>query len=203
MRDDKAIPAKPLELNYSNTGFLPHVGLYRKGEVFVQESSRVHFWFLGVMSALAVGALFLPWNKPALLGLQVRHVVAIGCLWGGICGLAPYFIRNRYAQVVTIDPAQKTIRIQQRGLTLAMPMVAGNITIPEMDVLIPWSELLALQICYQGGAEYPGYQLNLVRKHDGDIERHCLLQHAIRAYVAGLAAKYQKAFGFRIVDHTI
>lgn len=202
MNDDNAIPAEPLDLIYTNSGFLPHVALHQKGPIFLQESSRADFWLFGVMLLLAVGALLLPWNQRGLLNLRVKHFVAIGCLWGGICGLLPYFIRNRYGQNVTIDPAKETIRIQQRGLTVPLPTATTKITLPMKDVTILWSEVLALQICYQGGVPHSGYQLNLIRKHDGTVERYCLLKHTFRAYVAHLATRYQRAFGFKIVDHS-
>ena len=202
MTSDSDIPLDPLELNYSSHGILPHVGLHEKGRVFVQESSHSFFWFSGVMLLLAVGALFLPLNQEAMLNLRLKHILAIGCLWGGICGFAPYFVRNKYAQNITIDPKRKTVRVQQRGIDIALPMVKEKLTLPKVDMTFSLSEVLALQICHQKHRRFAGYQLNLVVEHDGTIQRHCLLKHAARVYVTGLANKYRRAFSFRIVDHS-
>ena len=44
MSNDSDIPHEPMTLGYTGTGFLPEVGLHRRGHLFCQQSSYTHLW---------------------------------------------------------------------------------------------------------------------------------------------------------------
>ena len=62
------VPQEALDLHYSSGGFLPDVGLYRRGEMFYQETSHSHRWFLGILVVGAVIVALLPWHTRAVVG---------------------------------------------------------------------------------------------------------------------------------------
>lgn len=62
------IPQEALDLNYNSGGFLPDVGLYRRGDIFYQETSRSHHWLFGIMLVGAVIVALLPWHTRAVMG---------------------------------------------------------------------------------------------------------------------------------------
>src|SRR5947208_3361720 len=162
MTSAPVIPRTALDIRYSNSGSLPHVGLQHRNGLFYQESSYSHFWFFGVMLAAAAVVLLLPWETRAVVS-KLKYWIAGMFVGGGICGFVPYFIRNPCGQVITIDPRNKTLRI-------ASDPFSGNVS---------WQQILGLQICYQevqGDSEMNGFQLNLVWVEDGgNVRRHCLL----------------------------
>ena len=183
------IPAEPLDVRDNTWGFLPNIGLHGKQGVFHQESSYSYFWFLGVMLAAAAVVFMLPWETRTALG-KLKYWVGGGLIWGGICALVPYFVRNVLGQTIVIDPRKETVLIRERG----------------SEQLIPWSEIVALQVCYQpspGRRIGPGYQLNIAwRDQSGEVHRHCLLKHVIKRFVVSLGKRYSSRFGFEIVDHS-
>lgn len=184
------IPRGALNLPYNDGGFLPHVGLHRRGELFYQESSYSHFWLLGVMLAAAIVILLLPWSTMAGVGGKLKYWIAGICVWGGICGFVPYFIRNAWGQNVTIDPKRQRLSITSNDF-------CGQIS---------WQQIVGLQICRQkirGESELNGYQLNLVwLEANGTVRRHCLLKHAIKGFVVRLGRRYETLFDFKLIDHT-
>ena len=181
------IPHDALNLHYNNIGFLPHVGLHHRNGLFYQESSRSHFWLSGSMLVAALVISLLPWETRAIVG-KLKYWVAGGCVWGGICGVVPYFIRNAYGQVITINPKEKTLAIRSADYV-------GT---------VPWDQILGLQVCQQkvqGNSELNGCQLNLVWVEDGGtVRRYCLLKHTSRAFVVRLGRRYESLFAFRFLD---
>lgn len=177
---ENEIPTEPLEMEYTSFGFVPDVGLHRRGQLFYQQSS---YWHLGVSCPFFVAAVvvaLVPWDSYA------KWVWAGFCLWTGACGVAPFFIRNRFGQTIIIHPQQRTVSIKKGGA----------------EETIAWSDILALQLCYQGG-RFKGYQLNLVwRRANGTVQRHCLLKHVVKRFVVRLARSYETLFRFKIIDQT-
>ena len=175
---------------YTSSGFLPDVGLHRHGDLFHQESSYSHFWFVGFMLVAALVTALLPWHTMADVGGKLKYWIAGFFVFGGICGFVPYFIRNACGQNITIDAKNKTLCITSNDL---------------IERLF-WQQIMGLQICRQkvaGNSEMNGYQLNLVWKDaDGTMRRHCLLKHAVRAFVYRLGRRYESLFGFALIDHT-
>jgi len=177
-----------LDIRYTSIGFVPHVGLHRRGGLYYQESSYSHLWFLGAMLFAAVAVALLPWQTVALGGLKLKYWISAGCIWTGICGVAPYFLRNALGQTILIDPQNETLCIRKRGV----------------QQTIRWREVIALQICYQCGtkdSKFAGYQLNLVWKDtNGTVKRHCLLKHVIKRNVVALGNAYVYSFRFNMID---
>lgn len=183
------IPGKALDIRYSNRGILPHVGLHQRNGLFFQESSYSHFWFFGVMLVLAVVALQFPWETGSSVG-KLKYWVAGFLVWGGICGLFAYIIRNAYGQIITIDPRNKTLRIANRNLS----------------TVVSWQHIVGLQVCHQNDAKdvaMKGFQLNLVWTDvEGVARRHCLMKHSIRSFVVRLGKVYESLFAFPLIDNT-
>ena len=167
-----------VRIGQTNTGFLPHVGLHRRGGIFYQESSYSFFWFCGVMLAAAAVLAVLPWDVDANLGGKLKYWLAGLCVWGGICGLAGFFVRNAFLQTIIINPQNQTLCIKRR--------IKRRIT----KQTIAWSDVIGLEVCRQRTPEDSkddGYRLNWVWKDSsGNMHQHCLLGHAIRRYVVAV-----------------
>lgn len=183
------IPRDPLDINYNNRGVLPHIGLHYRGQLYYQESSYSHFWFAGTMLAAAIAAGFLPWDIETSFG-GLKYWIAGAFVWAGICGTAPYWVRNRLGQTIIIDPGNETLTIRS-GQSVRV---------------VSWASILELQVCHQrapGSSVLNGYQLNLAWKDtEGQLQRHCLLKHVNRGCVVSIGNKYASLFGFGLVDCT-
>ena len=168
-------------------GFLPHLGLHRRGGLFYQESSYSHLWFFGIMITIALVIAVLPWDTESDIGGKVKYWLAGICIWGAICGLAPYFVRNAFGQTIIIDPKEQTLRIK-KGTT---------------NQTMAWRDVIGLQVCElktPGDSKIEGYQLSLVWKDaSGSVRQHSLIQHTIRRYVVALGKRYEACFGFKFI----
>ena len=102
-----------LRVRHTYSGFLPPVGLHCRGGVFYQESSYSFFWFFGVMFAAATVLAVLPWDVPANPGGKLKYWLAGFCVWGGICGLAGFFVRNAFLQTIIINPQNQPDTVHQ------------------------------------------------------------------------------------------
>jgi hypothetical protein len=183
------IPQEPLDLHYNSGGFLPDVGLYRRGDMFYQETSRSHYWLFGMTVVGAVIVALLPWHTRAVVG-ELKYWIAGMLVFGGLCDIAGGLIRSAVNQHISIDSKNKTLMIVGEGF----------------DCKLSWTQIIGLQICRQKvprNSEMNGYQLNLVWKEaDGVVRRRCLLKHSVGAFVFRLGRRYQSLFGFALVDHT-
>lgn len=168
-------------------GFLPAIGLHRRGGVFYQESSYAHFWFFGVMIVFAGVLAALPWDTDANLGGKLKYWLAGFCVWGGICGLAPFFVRNAFGQTIIIDPRAETVQIRKR----------------KARQTIAWRDVIGLQVCphqISEDSKIDRYELSLVWKDSsGSVQEHCLMRHVLRRPVITLGERYESCFGFRFV----
>lgn len=185
------IPQGPLDLHYNSVGFLPDVGLYRRGDMFYQDTSRSHHWLFGIMVVGAVVVALLPWHTRAVVG-ELKYWIAGMLVFGGLCDIAGGLIRRAVPQHISIDSKNKTVAIVGEGF--------------DRKLSLSWQQIIGLQICRQkvpGNSEMNGYQLNLVWKEaDGVVRRRCLLKHSVRAFVFGLGRRYESLFGFALIDHT-
>jgi len=183
------IPTQALHLNYNSAGFLPDIGLYQRGSMFLHGPSRSHFWSLGILLIAALIVASLPWHTRAAVG-ELKYWIAGMLLFGGLCDIIGTFIQSRFRQQVAIDPKNKTVAIAGSDLTCKLA----------------WTQIVGLQICRQevaGNSDMNGYQLILVwREADGVVRRHCLLKHAVKAFVVRLARRYESLFGFTVLDYT-
>jgi hypothetical protein len=183
------VPQEALDLHYNSGGFLPDVGLYQRGDVFCQATSRSHHWLFGIMLLGAVMIALLPWHTRAVVG-ELKFWIAGMFLFGGVCDLLGSFVRSAVTQQISIDLKNRTVAIVGDGFSRK----------------ISWEQIIGLQICRQrvpGDSEMNGYQLNLVwREADGAVRRRCLHKHAIKAFVGRLGRRYESLFGFIVMDHT-
>jgi hypothetical protein len=183
------VPQAALDLNYNSSGFLPDVGLYRRGDVFCQQTSRSHYWLAGSLLVAAVAVALLPWHTRAVVG-ELKYWIAGMLLFGGLCDLLFGFVVRGVTQEVSIDPKNRTLSIVGDGFSHRLS----------------WGQIVGLQLCRQkapGHSELNGYQLNVVwRAADGAVRRHCLAKHAVRGFVARLGRRYEALFGFTVMDHT-
>jgi hypothetical protein len=180
MTRETDIPHGPLPLGYTLGGLLPQVGLHHRGGAFYQQSSYWHLCLAGIFLVPAIVFTFLP------LDTYPKWVFVGFFLFTAACGAAPYFVRNGVGQTIIVDAERRTLRIRK----------SGN------EKTIPWSDLVALQLCRQ---EKPSsaYQLNLVWKcADGTFARHCLAMHQVQRYVLGLARSYESLLSMRLSDET-
>jgi hypothetical protein len=174
------IPHEPMQINYTGTGFLPQVELHRRRRMYYQQSSYWHLLLSSLFPLAAIVIAFLP------LETYTKWVWAGFCLFTGACGAVPFFLRDRFGQTITIDQEHQTVCIRKQG----------------RETTIPWSDVVALQVCHQG-KPCAGYQLNLIwRQPDGGLERHCLTNHVVRRFVLRLARGYASLLSLRIVDET-
>ena len=166
---------------------MPFIVLHRRGGVFYQESSYSHFWFFGVMIVVAIVIAALPWDTEANLGGKLKYWLAGFCVWGGICGLAGFFVRNAFGQTIMIDPHERTLRIKKR----------------KVRQTIAWRDVVGLQVCplqRPGASKIDGYQLSLIWKDSsGSVQEHCLMRHVLRRSVVALGERYESCFGFRLI----
>lgn len=182
------IPHGPIALGYSLGGFLPQVGLHRRGGVFYQESSYSHLWLAFPFLVSGVVIMFLP------LGGYPKVVFAGFFFITAACGATPYFVRNRLGQTIIVNPGRRTVCIKQ----------------PAEERTISWSDIAALQLCRQetlqpSNREAPSrnYQVNLVwRCADGGYERHCLATHEIKRYSLALARRYESLLSVKLTDES-
>lgn len=183
------IPQEALDLHYNSGGFLPDVGLYQRGHMFHQETSKSHYWLFGIMVVGAAIVALLPWHTRAVVG-ELKYWIAGMLLFGGFCDVAGSLIGSAVTQHVSIDAKNKTVAIMGEGF----------------DCKLSWDQVIGLQICRQkvpGNSELNGYQLNLVWKEaDGVVRRRCLLKHSIRVFVFRLGRRYESLIGFALIDHT-
>ncbi len=185
------LPCEPLDLQTNSRGFLPSIGLHAHGHLYVQESSYSHFGFFAFM-LVAAGALALsPWDARSASGAwPLKYVIAGGMVWAGLCGFAPYWVRNAFGQKIIVDPVKRMWTIRRRS----------------SERVVPWNDVLGLQICRQvvsSTSKLNGYQLNLVwRDASGKIQRHCLFKHALRAFVRSLGNRYRDLFRVDLFDQT-
>jgi len=183
------IPQQALDLHYNSRGFLPDVGLHRRGDMFYQERSKSHHWLFGIMVVGAVIVALLPWHTRAVVG-ELKYWIASMLVFGGLCDVVGSLIRGAVIQHISIDAKNKTVAIVGEGF----------------DRKLSWQQVIGLQICRQkvpGNSEMNGYQLNLVWKEaDGLLQRRCLLKHSVGAFVFQLGRRYESLFGFALIDHT-
>jgi hypothetical protein len=183
------IPPEALDLHYNSSGFLPDVGLYQRGDMFYQETSKSHHWLFGIMVLGAVIVALLPWHTRAIVG-ELKYWIAGMLVFGGLCDVVGGMIRGAVTQHISIDAKSKTVAIVGEGF----------------DRKLSWDQVIGLQICRQkvlGHSEMNGYQLNLVwGEAGGVVRRRCLLKHSIRAFVFRLGRRYESLFGFGLIDHT-
>jgi hypothetical protein len=183
------IPQEALDLHYNSGGFLLDVGLYRRGEMFYQETSKSHYWLFGILVVGAAVVASLPWHARAVVG-ELKYWIAAMLVFGGLCGLAGAWIRSAVTQHVSVDAKSKTVAIVGEGFNRKLL----------------WEQVIGLQICRQkvpGNSEMNGYQLNLVWKEtDGVVQRRCLLKHSVRAFAFRLGRRYESLFGFPLIDHS-
>ena len=107
MPQNQDIPREALKLEYNSSGFLPDVGLHRKGELIYQESSYWHLGLGAVILIIAVIISLLHWDTPAAFyGFKLKYLAATFCLFCALCASAPYFIRNMVGKTVIIDPQE-------------------------------------------------------------------------------------------------
>ena len=126
------LPREPLDIQTNGRGYLPPIGLHARGRADVQESSFSHFGFFAVMLATAGALALSPWDARTASGAwSMKYLIAGGLAWAGLCGFAPYWVRNAFGQTILVDPAKRT-RTIRRGAT-------GRV--------VPWNALLGLQIC--------------------------------------------------------
>jgi len=183
------IPQEALDLRYNSGGFLPDAGLYRRGDMFYQETSHSHRWLFGILVVVAVIVASLPWHTRAVVG-ELKYWIAGMLVFGGLCDIVGGLIRSAVTQHIAIDAKNKTVAIVGEGF----------------DRKLSWEQIIGLQVCRQkvpGNSEMNGYQLNLVWKEaDAVVRRRCLLKHPIRAFVFRLGRRYESLFGFALIDHT-
>jgi hypothetical protein len=189
MKPTSEVPHEAMDLHYNSVGFLPDIGLYRRGDKFYHGPSRSHFWLLGIMLVGTVVVALLPWHTKAAVG-ELKYWIAGMFLIGGLCDMVPHLIRDAIGQQVSIDPTDETVSITGGGFNWK----------------VSWQQVIELQICRQrvpGNSELNGYQLNLVwRDVDGTVRRQCLLKHAVRGFVSHLGQRYSSLFGFTLTDYT-
>ena len=189
VKHENEIPQEALDLQFNSGGFLPDIGIYRRGDTFCHRPAHSHWWLLGIMLVGAIVVALLPWHTKATVG-DLKYWVAGMFLLAGICDIVFHLIRNAYGQQVTVDPKNETLSISSRTFSAKLC----------------WRQILALQVCRQkirGNSELNGYQLNLVwLDADGTVKRHCLMKHAIRQFVVRLGHRYESLFGLTLIDHT-
>jgi len=139
------------------------------------------------MICFAIVLAALPWDTEANPGGKLKYWLAGICVWGGVCGLAPFFVRNAFGQTIIIDPHEQTVRIK-KGKT---------------SQTIAWHDVIGLQVCppqISEDSKIDGYELSLVWKDSsGNVQEHCLMRHVLRRSVVALGERYESCFGFRFI----
>ncbi len=204
MSAGNVVPTEPLNISHVSTGFLPSVALHRRDSEWHHESSFAHFWFFGAMCVTALGTCCVPWDARAVFEIPVRYFIAAGCVWGGVCGLTPYFIRNRIGQRLVIDTNTRVITIHRRDTSKLVAEILSNpVSILTADPLalptqtICFSDVLGVQLSGEGP-----FQANLVYHQGNDVLRHNLINDGTKSFAESLAAAYSNAGGFELLDHS-
>ncbi len=90
------VPREALSISHTSTGLLPDTSLsLSQGTV----SSRIVILTFRVSRCNARGwghLCFWPVTIVTPQGIDLRYVFAVMFVWGGLCGLIPYFLRNRF-----------------------------------------------------------------------------------------------------------
>jgi hypothetical protein len=180
-----AIPDSWLPVRLKGGGFLPDVGVHRRGAKVIQETSRWVWIQVGVMFTLAALALYPAAGFGLDIPYYVQLLVALGFAWGAICLMfGASWIQRKLGQTVTVDLEKQTVTVARADERIAIPAAA----------------VLGLQIL-RAPPEEGGYQLNLVfRGGSGSIERCNLTANAIRYYVVRVATAYQRALGWPMMS---
>ncbi|MBK1791183.1 hypothetical protein [Persicirhabdus sediminis] len=185
MSEVHEIPHEPLAGPKPTNGLLPPIGFHHRDGNYYHESSYSHLWFFGVMVCIAVGVLMAPIEFKADSDI-LKYVIAGFFVWGGICTLIAYFIRNRFGQVIVINPFRKTLELRS----------------PRTNFKIDLGQIVELQMCYDESPR-AGYQLNLAwRDQQDEIQRHCLYMDTSKRLVSRLAKKYVEKLSFDFTDYS-
>ena len=154
------------------------------------------------MAILAIAAALWPMPMPESFGMDLRYFIAGILLWGGFCGLIPYFIRNRFGQYITFDSIEKMITVQRGSYRKS---IANRILDPiaesfilqshQEPIRVPFADVVAIQLAGSGP-----YQVNLVYRVNGELSRHNLYQHVSYQRLLKLAEQYRKIGPFDLVS---
>ncbi len=196
------VPREALSISHTSTGLLPDTSLhYREGQYHL-ESSYSHFAFLAVMLVVGVVCVFWPITIVTPQGIDLRYVFAAMFVWGGLCGLIPYFIRNRFGIYVTIDPSVGLLRIHPKGdrpsiANLVLDPIAEMVLSTSSDkrVDIPFVDVIELQLVGDGP-----YQANIVYRTGNELHRFNLAQHSVKKRAKKLLNSIAHIGAFRIVE---
>ncbi len=156
------------------------------------------------MCVLGLVACFIPWDARTLFGIPVLYYIAGGCIWGGICCLAPYFFRNRIRQRLVIDSDSQTITIDQRDTSnvfsdaVTNPASILTTNPPALPTrTIRFADAVGVQLAGNGP-----FQANLVFLDGETIVRHNLINHGAKSFAKSIANAYSEAGGFDLLDHS-
>jgi hypothetical protein len=196
------VPREALSISHTSTGLLPDTSLhYRKGQYHL-ESSHSYFAFLAVMLVVGGVCVFWPVTIVTPQGIDLRCLIAAMFVWGGLCGLIPYFIRNRFGIYVTIDPSVGLLRIHPKGdrpsvANLVLDPIAEMVLSTSSDkrVDIPFVDVIELQLVGDGP-----YQANIVYRTGNEIHRFNIAQHAVKKRAKKLLDSMARVGSFGIVE---
>lgn len=189
------IPTEPLPTSSMSSSLFPDVALHRRAGKFVHESSYSMPIFAAIMCGMAIGVCFIPWDERILLGRgpRVVEVIAGGIVWGAICVLGVFWLRNRFGQTITIEPDDNRLTIPS----------------PDRHLVLNLDDVVGIQLCRCRLGHDPksrsqqGFQMNLVYRTKGDnVDRHCVYSHVRKGPCLRLANQYQAACDFEVFDHT-
>lgn len=185
----RSVPNEPLPIPYTSNGGLPDVALHFRGGLYHLESSYSHFVFLLAMIVLVVVSVMWPATIVTPQGIDIRYVFGLMFAWGGLCGLVPYFIRNRFGIYMTIDPRKGTIRIHKIGdrpspANIVFDAFMGFMLRPPSgpEVNMAFGDVIALQVIGDGP-----FQANLVYQSSDGIQRINLAQNSGKRRVKRIA----------------
>jgi hypothetical protein len=191
---EEAIPKESIPNIGCTGGFLPASGLHKRHGKLFQEASYAIPVFAGML--LLAAAAFYLWLFQLQIDFSFKIVTMVILAGGGVCLGAVYNFINFFGQKVEIDPEQKTISIRRRHSNFPIPF--AKVEIAAVNLLIPWSDVLGLQVCKSG--KPLGFQLNIIwRGKDGKLNRHCLAMHEGQRYLKHLGAKYCETCSFKML----
>lgn len=154
------------------------------------------------MAILAIIAVLWPTSTPKSFGMDLRYFIAGALLWGGFCGLIPYFVRNRFGQYITFDTIEKMITVQSGSSRKSIasrildPIAESFVLQPHQEAIrIPFADVVAIQLAGAGP-----YQANLVYRENGELRRHNLYQHSSYQRILKLVDRYSKIGPFDLVS---
>ncbi len=174
------VPSEPVPQTTIVTGGSNTVRLHCRRGVYYQEAPYSYF---ANTVAMIVGAVLVMATSWADKYVAAAGMVAIG-MAGGI---APFFVLNGLQGTIVIDPQKRVIEFRHRDFRPRMP----------------WSEVVALQICCHRDPLPAYYQLNLVRRiPTGRVERYCLQTHGEERHILALSNKWAEAFGFPVANQS-